>query len=268
MTESNETHFRAKKSLGQNFLKSEIALKTMVSSADIDNTDTVLEIGPGYGALTKYLLQTAKKVIAVEKDDNLFTWLSDNFKTEIAGGKLQLIHKDVLEFKLSDVGLEKTKYKISANIPYNITGQIIRQFMTETNQPQTMSLLVQKEVAERIVARDGKESILSQSIKIFGDPTFVHKVSRGQFHPQPNVDSAIVVVKNISRDRLAGESEEKFFSVLRAGFSHKRKTLAGNLKTELEIKDADKILAKINLSPDIRAERLQTSDWLNLVKNL
>ena len=138
MTESNETYFRAKKSLGQNFLKSEIALKTMVSSADIHNTDTVLEIGPGYGALTKYLLETAKQVIAVEKDDNLFAWLSDNFKTEIAEGKLRLIHKDILEFKLSDAGLEKTK-----SLPIFLTILPVRLFdslwLKPINQKQCLS---------------------------------------------------------------------------------------------------------------------------------
>mgnify|MGYP003393924546 FL=1 len=139
---------RAKKSLGQHFLKSEKALATIVKSGELRVGDTVLEIGPGQGALTEKLLGTKCRVLAVEKDDNLYEFLKEKFKTEIKSGQLNLIHDDILNFDPESYNLEASTYKLVANIPYNITGAILKKFLSAKCQPERIVLLVQKEAAE------------------------------------------------------------------------------------------------------------------------
>src|SRR3990167_481712 len=158
---------KAKKSLGQHFLRSEKALSRIIDESDPAGDDLILEIGPGEGVLTDRLLKFAGKVIAVEKDDKLYEKLKNKYQKEIEGGRLDLIHGDILDF---DPNLLKfysdLSYKIVANIPYNITGAILKKFLSAKYQPETMVLLLQREVAKRIVASNGKESILSISIKV------------------------------------------------------------------------------------------------------
>lgn len=262
-------YFKAKKSLGQNFLKSEKALKAMVLAAEVESSDIVLEIGPGQGALTEHLLKTGATVVAVEKDDNLFIFLQEKFAFEINNKKLFLVHDDILEFdeeKQRINNLVKGKYKIAANIPYYITGQIIRQFLTSDNQPSEMAILVQKEVAERIVANDSKESLLSIGVKAYGHPKKEMVVSRGSFTPAPNVDSAIISIKNISRDYFSENKidEEKFWEIIHYAFAHKRKTLANNLRGVIDQKTWQKFLQKENLPPSVRAEDLTLKNWVTL----
>ena len=250
---------KAKKSLGQNFLINPKVAGRIALEADISKGDTVLEIGPGTGNLTKHLLLRAKKVIAIEKDENLADELANKFKTEIENGKLELKKTDIL---LLDVIHPKT-YKIVANIPYNITGAILKKFLSEKNKPKSMTLMVQKEVAERIIARDGKESLLSISVKIYGRPEIVFKVSRGNFYPIPNVDSAVITIKNISRKNFEKSevNEEKFWEIVKAGFAHKRKKLSSNLKNVISCQRSS--LANLG---NKRAEDLSLADWLLLAK--
>src|SRR3989344_1242310 len=187
---------RAKKSLGQHFLKSERALSTIIESAQIKIGDTILEIGPGTGTLTEKLLATSCQLTAVEKDDDLYELLKEKFQKEILSGQLNLIHDDILNFQTSNL----QTYKLVANIPYNITGTILKKFLEADQQPEMIVLLVQKEVARRIVAADSKESILSISIKVYGQPRFVETVKAGSFVPMPQVDSGIIVIESISKD--------------------------------------------------------------------
>ena len=252
---------KAKKSLGQNFLKSEQALKKIIEAGEIAQDDTILEIGPGKGALTEKLLENAGKVIAVEKDRDLVEHLKIKFKKEIAQGQFRLIEDDILNFQPA----AGEKYKIIANIPYNITGAVLKKFLTARNQPERMVLLVQKEVAQRIVAADGRESILSISVKAYGDPKMVLKVPARYFSPAPKVDSAVILIKNISRKVFQENSlnEEEFWATVRAGFAHKRKKLSSNLKIlpqELQIPAFDELGNK-------RAEELGLKEWINLLKN-
>src|SRR6185312_3875994 len=139
--------------------------------------DVVLEIGPGRGVLTEKMLAQAKRVIAVEKDDELFVVLQEKFKKEIRNKELELVHADILDY------LPEGNYKLIANIPYNITGAILEKFLSEEHQPSLAVLLVQKEVAQRIVARDDKESILSISVKVYGEPKYIDTVKAGSFNP-------------------------------------------------------------------------------------
>ena len=253
---------KAKKSLGQNFLKSEIALKKIVEAGEIGKSDVILEIGPGKGALTEKLLASGCQLIAVEKDGELFEFLKEKFAEQIKSGSLILLNEDILKFQISN--FQFPKYKIIANIPYNITGAILKKFLTAEKQPERMVLMVQHEVASRIVARDGKESILSMSVKAYGEPKMIMKVDKRYFSPAPKVDSAIIEIKNISRQFFNKNkiTEEKFWEIVKTGFAHKRKKLSSNLKGVI----SPQKLSSVNLG-DKRAEDLTLSDWINLAKN-
>ena len=244
---------KAKKSLGQNFLMHARIAERIVLAAEVDETTTVFEIGAGTGMLTKELLKRSKKVIALEADRELYDLLTHEFTDDIALKKLELHYGDVRSF---DPGTLPKNYRLVANIPYYITGEIIRTFLETTNQPESMTLLVQKEVAERI-ARSKKESILSLSVKAYGTPKYEFTVPRGAFRPAPKVDSAVLTIKNISRTHFKSNAQEKkFFDLLHAGFAHKRKYLRNNL--EVAGFTAGTVADKA------RAEDLALKDWLAL----
>lgn len=255
---------RAKKSLGQHFLMHAATARRIVEVSGVGKDDTVLEIGPGTGLLTKPLLKQARHVIAVEADRELAAQLSETFSPEIANGKLELVEKDIRAFDPASI---TAPYALVANIPYYITGEIIRTFLSTKHKPQSMTLLVQKEVAERI-ARAKKGSLLSIAVKAYGDPAYEFTVPRGAFKPAPNVDSAVISIRHIT-DPFAGRAEEsRFFEVLRAGFAHKRKLLAGNLSV---VAKSDLVLAAMNaakLPLKSRAEDLSVADWHRVAKAL
>lgn len=250
----------AKKSLGQNFLTSTKALSDIISAADVNEGDQVLEIGPGRGVLTKELLKRGAKVTAVEKDRVLVGILAEMFALEIETGQLAIIEADILEFDTSSMS---SPYKLIANIPYYITGQIFRMFLEGTcedaHQPLSTTILVQKEVAERVIARDGKESILSMSVKVYGEPRLVSVVKRGSFNPAPNVDSAILHISGISKDFFTSNqiSEKVFFEVLKAAFAHKRKIIAKNLEEK-------GFVYPVSMNRKARAEDLALRDFAEI----
>jgi len=259
---------RAKKSLGQNFLTSEAVARDIVKAAHLVPEDIVLEIGPGKGFLTKHLLQTGGKVIAVEKDTRMVEYLKDKFRNEIANGRLELVRGDILILDLSNYKLTANSYKLVANIPYYITGEILRKFLSGDIQPKQMILIVQKEVAERMVARDGKESILSMSVRAYGTPRYIQKVPARYFSPKPKVDSAILKIENISRKNFKNESDEKkFFELVKRGFAHKRKMLLGNLKSFYDAQKLAENFEKCDISSTTRAENLSVEQWLCLGVN-
>ena len=256
---------KAKKHLGQNFLKSGKALTDIILAAKISDKDTVVEIGPGKGALTRKVLDHAGKVIAIEKDKDLFPNLQEVFQEEIKNKKLILLEDDVLNFDISKL---PKKYKVVANIPFYITGAILEKFLESKNQPTTMALIVQKEVAERIVARDGKESILSMSVRVFGEPKFVSKIPARYFSPEPKVDSAIILIENI-KNNLKTQEKDKFFKFVKSGFSQKRKTCIKNLgNLGYKKEDLEKVFESVGLSNTIRAEKLTLSDWLKIIRSI
>ncbi len=260
----------AKKSLGQNFLNSPGALTKMIAAANVQKTDTILEVGPGKGALTKALLETGATVIAIEKDDRLIAPLQEKFAPEIATGKLTIIHADILTFDPKVFGLEEHAYKVIANIPYYITGALFERFFSQVIQPSCLVVMVQKEVAERITTTD-KENILSLSVKVYGTPKYISTVVRGSFFPIPNVDSAILAVTNISKERFNKnpEFEQLFFRVVKAGFAHKRKKLWGNLKNSGFVEEnLATAFQKIGLSQDVRAEDVSLQQWLTISQSL
>lgn len=253
---------RAKKSLGQHFLTSNDVAHDITAAANLEESDVVLEVGPGKGFLTEHLLKTAGRVIAVETDERMVGYLRSRFSSEIEGGILELIHGDILSFDPLNYGLPALGYKLVANIPYYITGEILQTFLSGGVQPSRMVLLVQKEVAERIVAADGRESILSLSVKAYGVPSIAGRVPAHLFSPPPNVDSAILVIEHISKERFKNSTEEGvFFRALKQGFSHKRKMLRGNLLREYPEDRVAKILKTCAIAPSARAEELSLAQW-------
>lgn len=252
-----------KKSLGQNFLTSIPARIQIVTAGAILPTDTILEVGPGKGFLTKALLETGAHIVALEKDRDLLPLLSETFSSEIASDRLTLIEGDILDFNPDTCNLTPGSYKLIANIPYYITGAILSKFLSHTCQPSLMVVLVQKEVAERVCARDGKESLLSLSVKAYGTPKLVYKVNKGSFNPIPTVDSAVLQIKDISKQNFKNQYHEAmFFKLIHAGFAHKRKFALSNIKAVFPESDMPTLFQQVGLSEKVRAEDVTLSSWL------
>lgn len=259
---------RAKKSLGQNFLKEEAVLRKIVEAAKISGNDVVIEIGPGQGSLTKKLAEICKKVIAIEIDDRLVPILQKKFK-DISN--VEIIHEDILKINLPKLlitnNLQFTTYKVVANIPYYITAPIIR-LLLETKYPaKEIILMVQKEVAERIVAQKGEMSILAVSVQYYAAAEVLFTVSRSAFDPAPEIDSAVIrIIKNNKQEKITKEETKKFFRIVKAGFSAKRKTLVNNLSNSLQFdkkKIEDKLLS-IGFMANTRAQEMGVEDWQKL----
>lgn len=252
---------KPKKSLGQNFLTSVPARIAIIEAGEIVPGDSILEIGPGRGFLTKALLDTGAKVTALEKDSDLIPLLTEQFA---AFPNFTLVEGDALTYDPA-----APDYKLIANIPYYITGAILERYLSHKNQPQTMVVLVQKEVAERVCAKEGKESILSLSVKAYGDPKLVYRVSRGSFNPAPTVDSAVLQIKNISRKNFQNQyHEQMFFRAVKQGFAHKRKYLLSNLREAFPSADLLSVFMRLSISEKIRAEDVPLPVWLTLAGEL
>lgn len=262
---------RPRKSLGQNFLRSKHVLVDIAEAAELSSTDTVLEVGPGKGVLTTELLGRAGNVIAVEKDDRLIPLLQEKFSLEISSGKLTLIHGDILQISASELLVANknttTNYKLVANIPYYITGELLRKFLSNEPRPTLAVLMLQKEVVSRIVAKNSKESLLSLSVKAYGVPRLIRSVSRTFFSPAPKVDSAILKIEHISSAFFETQEDQKrFFDILHAGFGSKRKKLSSNLKKVFG-KSAGDAFGVCGLDLNIRAEDLALGEWKCLLEN-
>lgn len=251
--------------LGQHFLNAPWAAHALVEAVSVRPHETIIEIGPGKGALTSVLLETNAPVIAIEKDERLAATLHETFSAALQSGQLQVLTGDVRNFLPKKEALPS--YVVAANIPYYITGEIIRMFLTAEHQPRALSLLIQKEVAQRIIARDGKESLLSLSVKVYGIPRLVAKVGKGAFSPPPKVDSAILCIENVTRDFFTSLDEAAFFEVLHAGFASKRKKLAGNLLKKYGER-ARETLERCSVAKDIRAEDVTLPEWKKIVADL
>jgi 16S rRNA (adenine1518-N6/adenine1519-N6)-dimethyltransferase len=254
--------------LGQHFLTGQWAARSLADCINIKPHETVLEIGPGTGALTRELLARGAHILAVEKDEALVLQLEETFAHEIAHGALRIIAADIRDFSPEQNGLKSGAYCLAANIPYYITGEILRKFLGTKSPPRALALLVQKEVAERVLARDDKESILSISVKVYGTPRIVAKVSRGNFSPPPSVDSAILLIDNVSKRFFDGIDEEDFFTVVRAGFASKRKYLANNLGARFGKEHALQALAVCDIAPKARAENITLEAWKLLARKI
>lgn len=258
---------KPKKSLGQNFLTSIPARLAMIEAGEVMSNDTILEIGPGKGFLTEALLAQGASVYALEKDTDLIPLLTEKFAKEVASKQLLLIEGDALTFFPED-RIQKP-YKLIANIPYYITGAILSKYLTHKEQPVTIAVLVQKEVAIRACAQDNKHSLLSLSIHAYGIPKVFYKVSRGSFFPVPSVDSAILQITNISRKNFLHTChEELFFKLIHAGFAHKRKYAVSNIQEIFTTHNIRDMFAELSLDPKIRAEDIPLATWLTIAEKL
>lgn len=245
-----------KKSLGQHWLTDRTVLAAIADAADITSDDTVLEIGPGLGTLTSELLRRAKKVVAVELDDNLARKLPGQFP----GTALEVVHQDVLEF---DLGILPKDYIVVANVPYYITSKIIRHLMTAENKPKTTALLIQKEVAERLAAKPGDMSILAVSAQLYAEVTLDQVVPAAYFTPPPKVDSQVVILQTRDQPLVLPDDERRFFQVVKAGFAAKRKKLRSSLSAGLNVskQDVASRLAMLGIDANRRAEDLSLEEW-------
>ena len=257
------------RSKGQNFLVNEKIYEDIVKAADLKSTDMVLEIGPGLGFLTLKMAQAVKKVIAVELDDQLANYLQTGFDAQDVEN-VKIVNQDILKFNI-DAHLDpKSKYKIVANLPYNITSIFLRLFLSSFHKPESMVLMLQKEVAERIVATAPDMSLLALSVQYYAEPTIIREVKAGNFWPEPKVDSAVIKIILKTTPKLSREEQIKedklFFRLAKIGFSAKRKMLKNNLAGGLKIeqKIVTDILEKNKFNPLLRAEDLSLEDWLKL----
>jgi 16S rRNA (adenine1518-N6/adenine1519-N6)-dimethyltransferase len=254
-----EHGLHANKGLGQNFLDDPSALESIIRAASIQPQDTVLEIGPGLGSLTRYLALSAREVTAVELDDDLIPIL----QTVLAPyPNVRVIAGDILKLSPSILA-QSDDYLVVANVPYYITSAIFRHLLAKPPRPRRMVLTIQKEVAERICARPGDMSLLSLSVQVYGEPRIEAVLPAKNFFPAPLVDSAIIRVDMYPQPRIAAELLDAFFHVIKAGFSQKRKTLRNALSAGLRLSpgDAGQLLEGAGIDPMRRAETLSIEEW-------
>jgi 16S rRNA (adenine1518-N6/adenine1519-N6)-dimethyltransferase len=251
----------AKKSLGQHWLKDQATLEAICEAGDLGKGDTVLEIGPGLGDLTKRLVERAGQVIAVEVDQSLAVSLVDKVKA----GNLEVIQGDILKFDLTGLPVD---YKVVANIPYYLTSNLLRVLSESPNPPRLMVLLVQKEVAQRVAAGPGQMSLLSLSSQLYYQPKLGPVVAAELFEPPPKVDSQVIILRHRGQPLFDNLDSKIYFRLAKAGFAGRRKKLRGSLAAGLGIsKDqADNLLKTAGVDGELRAQNLSLQDWHKLYK--
>ncbi|PIP24995.1 MAG: ribosomal RNA small subunit methyltransferase A [Candidatus Nealsonbacteria bacterium CG23_combo_of_CG06-09_8_20_14_all_36_12] len=301
-----QKHFiRPVKRLGQHFLVDEGVFWKIIKVADLKPKDTILEIGPGIGNLTRELVKRVKRVVTVEKDWKMVEILKETLKDF---QNVEIVNADILKINLKTFNLKPKAYKIVANLPYYITSPVIRKFLESDSPPKEMVLMVQKEVAQRIcppslklrgTGAKPKMNLLAISVWFYAKPEIISYISKKSFWPQPKVDSAIIkiiprrksmistIVENVDQERF----RDLFFKIVKAGFSQPRKQLINNLSKELKI-PKEKVrewLSRVNsygrfriprgqrprvalfacnkIQPSQRAETLTIENWLSLVKS-
>ncbi len=254
-----------KKSLGQNFLFDDGLLARITAAAELTEADVVLEVGPGLGALTRHLATAAGHVVAVELDQRLLPTL----EAQLTGlDNVDLVHADILNLDPSD--WFETPYVVVANVPYYITGAILRHLLSSQPTPRRLVMTVQKEVADRLTAVPPKMSLLAVSVQYYGAVRKIATVKAGAFWPRPDVDSAVILIDiDPARQEETAAEEEAFFRVARAGFSQKRKQLKNNLKSlGLSPEDLEAALEAAGVDGRRRAETLTVAEWRGLVAAL
>lgn len=267
-----------KKSLGQNLLVDASHLTRIADAADLKKTDTILEIGPGLGALTHHLAERAGRVVAVELDQRLIPIL----RAEFAGRpQVSFVHGDILKLSPAELILAQPSdrigsnsngesYKVVANLPYYITSAVLRHVLESLPPPTLAVFLVQQEVAQRMVAQPGKMSMLAVSVQFYACPRALHGIPAGAFLPRPKVDSRVVRLDLRPQPAVAGVEPGHFFSIVRAGFGQRRKQLRNSLVAGLSCtkEQADLWLTSSGIDPRRRAETLSLQEWGELTKTV
>lgn len=279
-------NLRPRKGLGQNFLIDPVHLAKIVEIAELTPAETVLEIGPGPGGLTRLLAEVAGRVIAVELDPNMVMLL----RNELGHlPNLTLVEADILQTQIGQLipvptnfpssvhnsqftipNSQLIPYKVVANLPYYITSAVIRHLLEATPQPERLVVTVQKEVAQRMVARPGQMSLLAVSVQFYGQPTLTHTIPAGAFYPAPQVDSAVVRIDTFAQPPIAVADVSRFFRVVKAGFGQKRKQLKNSLAAGLSKPTAEisAAMTRVKIDPTRRAETLGLEEWGRLAEAL
>lgn len=266
----NKYNITANKNYGQNFLIDETTVEEIVEKAEVTKNDLVIEIGPGLGTLTKYLLETAGKVICIELDTNVLKILNDRFSLY---NNFELINNDVLKVDLKELiekNSEFSNVKVVANLPYYITTPIIMKLLEEHLDLTSITVMVQKEVALRLTETPGgKETgAITYSINYYTNPSLVLNVSKECFIPSPKVDSAVIKLDILKEPKVKIENEELFFKIIKASFLQKRKTLINSLSNNgiADKSFLEKMLTKLNIDLKIRAEKLTLEDFAKITE--
>jgi len=253
------------KKLGQVFLKDKNIVEKIIKATDIRSKDQILEIGPGKGVLTEAILKTKANIIAVEKDSELVKFLGDFFKDR---RDLKIIHADIRDFlKNTRYRILNTQYKVLGNIPYYLTSRLLRLLLEHPIKPKLIVLMVQKEVAERIIAQPPKMNLLAVSVQFYAKPKIIYYVPRTAFWPKPKIDSAIIKILPMDTKENTNEiQKENFFKVVKSGFKQPRKLLINNLSKNLNVeKDfIQKILLQLNIRLKARAQDIPMKKWISL----
>ncbi len=266
-------NLRPKKGLGQNFLTDSNHLRKIIAAAELTPADTVLEIGPGLGALTAPLAETARAVVAVEVDADMVRVLH----AEISAPNFRLVQADILAVSPAAVLAAQLPYfspgddyVVVANVPYYITSGIIRHLLESEHPPRRTVLTIQKEVAQRITAGPGKMSVLAVSVQFYGAPTLRHIIPADAFSPPPKVDSAVLRIDRHPSPPVPVDDPRRFFRVVKAGFSQKRKQLKNSLSAGLHRPQSEivPLLESVGIDPRRRAETLSLAEWASLTKTL
>lgn len=258
---------RAKKRFGQHFLSDANILRRIVDAAELEPDDSVLEVGPGLGALTDELARRASRVVAVEVDRDLVAHLRERF----AGtSKVAIIEGDVLAStpgELLRAGGAAAPYVVVANLPYNIAAPVLRRFLEGGVRPRRLVVMVQAEVAEAIVARPGAMSLIGVATQVYGDTSLVMKVAPGAFSPPPNVQSAVVRIDVLPSPRVEVPLDT-FFRVVRAGFGNPRKQLRNSLSFGLHVKQTvvDDVMQRAGVDVTLRPQVLSIDDWTAITR--
>lgn len=254
----------ALKSMGQNFLTDRGVLEKILAAAAVGPEDTVVEVGPGLGVLTRALAERAGRVIAVELDRGLVGVLRERF---VGLSGVRIVEGDILKTDIQELA-GGAPYMVVANLPYYITSPALRHFLENPHPPEKLVVMVQKEVAQQITARPPEMSLLSVAVQFFGTPKLVSRVPAGAFYPPPRVDSALLRVDVLPVPRLSWEETAGFFRIARAGFATRRKQLVNALAGGLGIgkAEAESWLAAAGIDPSRRAETLSIDEWINLYR--
>jgi 16S rRNA (adenine1518-N6/adenine1519-N6)-dimethyltransferase len=254
---------KPKKKLGQHWLHDQASLSAMADLAQVGAKDFVLEVGPGLGTLTEVLLQRGANVVAVEYDQELYELIKKELKN---AEQLEVVHQDILRFDLAQL---PPGYKVVANIPYYLTSKLVRVLSESDNPPQSVTLLIQKEVAERLAAGPGEMSLLSVTAQMYFESRLGPVVPAGLFTPPPKVDSQIIHLNRRQQPLFGSADSKSLFRLVKAGFSNRRKTLLNSLSGGLQLpkEETKALLEKADINPQNRAQDLSLEDWLRLNKS-
>lgn len=264
-------NIRANKSLGQNFLISEEVVEKIVESADIKEDELIIEIGPGLGTLTERLLEKAGKVICIELDTKMIKILEDRFSLY---KNFEIINEDVLKVNLQEIiKKEKRKCKVVANLPYYITTPIVMKLLEEKLEIESITVMIQKEVAERLIANPGEKETgaITYTVYYYCESEKILEVPNNSFIPEPEVTSEVIKLKIRKEEPIKVKDKEKMFKIIKNAFTQRRKTLINalmNTKTIKNKEEVNKIFKKLNIGQNVRAEELTLQQFADISDNV